>query len=59
MEASQLPLDLSLNVNAKTAENRASMPVTPDKSSKLAFKVVTQKHDDGKLRTRHLQTKRK
>lgn len=59
MKASQLPLDFSLNVKAegvtnlnihvKTAENGASMLISPDKSSQSAFKVVTPKHADGKL----------
>lgn len=58
MKASQLPLDFSLNVKAdgvtnlnihvKTAENGASMLISPDKSSQSAFKVVTPKHADGK-----------
>lgn len=61
MKASQLPLDFSLNVKAegvtnlnihvKTAENGASMLISPDKSSQSAFKVVTPKHADGKLST--------
>lgn len=60
MKASQLPLDFSLNVKAegvtnlnihvKTAENGASMLISPDKSSQSAFKVVTPKHADGKLK---------
>lgn len=60
MKASQLPLDFSLNVKAdgltnlniqvKTAENGASMLISPDKSSQSAFKVVTpnRQHADGK-----------
>lgn len=58
MKTSQLPLDFSLNVKAdgvtnlnihvKTAENGASMLISPDKSSQSAFKVVTPKHADGK-----------
>lgn len=60
MKASQLPLDFSLNVKTdgltnlniqvKTAENGASMLISPDKSSQSAFKVVTPKHADGKLK---------
>lgn len=60
MKASQLPLDFSLNVKAdgvtnlnihvKTAENGASMLISPDKSSQSAFKVVTPKHADGKFK---------
>lgn len=58
MKTPQLPLDFSLNVKAdgltnlniqvKTAENGASMLISPDKNSQSAFKVVTPKHADGK-----------
>lgn len=61
MKTPQLPLDFSLNVKSdgitnlnihvKTAENGASMLISPDKSSQSAFKVVTPKHADGKSHT--------
>lgn len=60
MKTSQLPLDFSLNVKTdgltnlniqvKTSENGSSMLISPDKSSQSAFKVVTPKHADGKLK---------
>lgn len=59
MKTSQLPLDFSLNVktegvtnlniHVKTADNGASMLISPEKGSQSAFKVVTPKHTDGKL----------
>lgn len=58
MKTSQLPLDFSLNlktegvtnlnIHVKTAENGASMLISPEKVSQSAFKVVTPKHTDGK-----------